>query len=253
VIRGRSVKMSKSKKNVIDPAELVDSYGADTVRMFCLFASPPERDLEWSDQGVEGAYRFLNRVWRLVSENLEELNKVSGYSGNSLEGGLKTLNRKVHETIKKVTADIEDRFHFNTAISAVMELINDVYRYLNDNEDKDSEAWSVIKGAIESAILLLSPVVPHITEELWNMLGNGDSLFDAGWPSYSEDALEVDRKLLVIQVNGKVRSRIEIPVSFSREEIEKEAVDDERIRNFIGDKKIKKIIVVKQKLVNIVV
>lgn len=251
--RGRSVKMSKSKKNVVDPAELVDSYGADTVRMFCLFASPPERDLEWSDQGVEGAYRFLNRVWRLVSENLEELNKVSGYSGSNLEGNLKTLNRKIHETIKKVTADIEDRFHFNTAISAVMELINDVYRYLNDNEEKDSEAWSVIKGAIESTILLLSPVVPHITEELWNRLGNSESLIDASWPSYSKDALEVDRKLLVIQVNGKVRSRIEIPVSYTKEEIEKEALDDERIKKFIGDKEIRKVIVVQQKLVNIVV
>jgi len=253
VIRGRSVKMSKSKKNVVDPTELVDNYGADTVRMFCLFASPPERDLEWSDQGVEGAYRFLNRVWRLVSEYLEDLTGVACYSGNSLEGNLKTLNRKVHETIKKVTNDIEDRFHFNTAISAVMELINDVYRYLNDNEEKEPDTWPVIKRAVESTIILLSPVVPHITEELWHMLGHEESLLEVSWPTYSEDALEVDKKLLVIQVNGKVRSKIEIPVSFSRSEIEKEAMNDERIKNFIDNKKIKKVIVVKQKLVNIVI
>lgn len=253
IIRGRSVKMSKSKKNVVDPAALVDAYGADTVRMFCLFASPPERDLEWSDQGVDGAYRFLSRVWRLVTENLEELKGAVESPGDGLEGDLKDLNRKIHETIKKVTNDIEDRFHFNTAISAVMELVNDVYRYLNDNEEKGPDSWAVIKSAAESAILLLSPVVPHITEELWHRLGHEDSLLDFQWPSYSKDALEVDKKLLVIQVNGKVRSRIEIPVSFSKEEIENEALNDERIKAFIGDKKIIKIIVVKQKLVNIVI
>ncbi len=254
VIRGRSMKMSKSKKNVVDPAQLVETYGADTVRMFCLFASPPERDLEWSDQGVEGAYRFLNRVWRLITDNIDFLKNAPLINNDEgLEDDLKNINRKVHETVKKVTNDIEDRFHFNTAISAVMELINDIYKYLNDGKAKDEKAWSVIMNAAEKTILLLSPVVPHISEELWNMLGHEDSLVDAQWPSYRKEILEVDKKLLVIQVNGKVRSRIEIPAYFSNKEIEKEAVNDEKIKSFIGDKQIKKVIVVQQKLVNIVI
>jgi leucyl-tRNA synthetase len=222
--------------------------------MFCLFASPPERDLEWSDQGVDGAYRFLNRVWRLVSDNIDCLKNVASFDNKEeLDGDLKAINRKIHETVKKVSNDIEDRFHFNTAISAVMELINDIYKYLNDSKETNDKAWSVIRDAAEKTILLLAPVVPHITEELWHILGHEGSLLDEQWPFYSEDALQVYKKLLVVQVNGKVRSKIEIPVSFSKEEIEKEAVNDERIVNFIGDKKIKKVIVVQQKLVNIVV
>ena len=254
VIRGRSMKMSKSKKNVVDPAQLVDAYGADTVRMFCLFASPPERDLEWSDQGVDGAYRFLSRIWRLVTDNIDFLKSAPSISNAEvLDDDLKSINRKVHETIKKVTNDIEDRFHFNTAISAVMELINEIYKFLNDGKEKNEKSWSVIRDAAEKTILLLSPVVPHITEELWHMLGYEGFLLDARWPSYLEEAIEVDKKLLVVQVNGKVRSRIEIPASFSNEQIEKEAINDEKVKNFIGDKKIKKVIVVQQKLVNIVI
>ena len=248
------MKMSKSKKNVVDPAQLVDAYGADTVRMFCLFASPPERDLEWSDQGVDGAYRFLSRIWRLVTDNIDFLKSAPSISNAEvLDDDLKSINRKVHETIKKVTNDIEDRFHFNTAISAVMELINEIYKFLNNGKEKNEKSWSVIRDAAEKTILLLSPVVPHITEELWHMLGYEGFLLDARWPSYLEEAIEVDKKLLVVQVNGKVRSRIEIPASFSNEQIEKEAVNDEKVKKFIGDKKIKKVIVVQQKLVNIVI
>jgi leucyl-tRNA synthetase len=251
---GNTLKMSKSKKNVVDPSELVDRYGADTVRMFCLFASPPERDLEWSDQGVEGSYRFLNRVWRLIIDNIEEISKARLYKGDTpVKGDLKEIHRKSHETIKKVTGDIEDRFHFNTAISAVMELVNDVYRYLNSEQDKEDQTWPVIREAVEVTVLLLSPVVPHITQEIWRMLGHEDCLLDVAWPSYSEGALEVEKRLVVIQVNGKVRSRIELPVSFTEKEIEEAALGDDRIRHFIGDKKIRNVIVVQQKLVNIVV
>jgi leucyl-tRNA synthetase len=251
---GNTLKMSKSKKNVVDPSDLVDRYGADTVRMFCLFASPPERDLEWSDQGVEGSYRFLNRVWRLITDNIEDISKARTYNGDTpLKGDLKEIHRKSHETIKKVTGDIEDRFHFNTAISAVMELVNDVYRYLNSGQNVGDQAWPVIREAAEATILLLSPVVPHITQEIWRMLGHKDWLPDVVWPSYSKGALEVEKRLVVIQVNGKVRSRIELPVSFTEKEIEEAALGDDRIRHFIGDKKISKVIVVQHKLVNVVV
>ena len=253
-ITGNTVKMSKSKRNVVDPEDLIDRYGADTVRMFCLFASPPERDLEWNDQGVEGSFRFLNRVWRLIVDDLEGISRVSTFEGKEpLSGHLKDLHRKTHQTIKKVTNDIEDRFHFNTAISAVMELINEVHKFLNSDQNKGDLAWSVVREAVESTVVLLSPVVPHITEECWQMLGHHESLLKIPWPNYNAEALEVEKRLIVIQVNGKVRSRIEVPASFDQEQIEAKALKDERIQRFVGEKPIKKVIVVKNKLVNVVV
>jgi leucyl-tRNA synthetase len=254
VITGSIVKMSKSKKNVVDPNDLVDRYGADTVRIFCLFASPPERDLEWSDQGVDGAFRFLNRVWRLLDENLQNISNAKPFSEaeGTLKGELKDLHRKTHETIKKVTIDIEDRFHFNTAISAVMELVNEVYKCLNTTTDKDGQAWQVIRESIEATVLLLSPIVPHIAEEMYRMLGHGDLLLDVPWPAFREEALEVEKITIVIQVNGKVRSRIDIPVSFTEDEIKKAALEDERLVQFLAGKEIKKVIIVKNKLVNVV-
>lgn len=254
VITGTTVKMSKSKKNVVDPQELIEQYGADTVRMFCLFASPPERDLEWSDQGVDGSFRFLHRVWRLVDDNLGEMSGVPVYGGKEpLTGHLRDLHRKTHQTIKKVTGDIEDRFHFNTAISAVMELVNDVNKVLNADHDRGDLYWSVVREAVETTVLLLSPVVPHMTEELWGILGHDQSLLETSWPGYEVDALEVETRLIVVQVNGKVRGRIEVPASFGEKEIEAEALKDEKVQRFIGEKKIRKIIVVKNKLVNVVV
>ncbi len=254
VITGNTVKMSKSKKNVVDPQELIEQYGADTVRMFCLFASPPERDLEWSDQGVDGSFRFLNRVWRLVDDNLGDLSGASAYEGKEpLAEHLRDLHRKTHQTIKKVTGDIEDRFHFNTAISAVMELVNDVNKVLNMDQDKDGPCWSVVREAVENTVVLLSPVVPHMTEELWRMLGHDRSLLETPWPAYDTDALEVEKRLIVVQVNGKVRGRIEVPASFGEKEIKAEALKDEKVQRFIGEKEIRKVIVVKNKLVNVVV
>jgi len=254
IITGKTVKMSKSKKNVVDPQELIEQYGADTVRMFCLFASPPERDLEWSEKGVDGSFRFLNRVWRLVDDNLGAMSGVSVYRGKEpLTGHLRDLHRKTHQTIKKVTGDIEDRFHFNTAISAVMELVNDVNKVLNTDQDKGERYWSIVREAVETTVLLLAPVVPHMTEELWQMLGHDQSLLETSWPVYEADALEVEKRLIVVQVNGKVRSRIEMPTSFGEKEIETEALKDEKIQRFIGEKQIRKIIVVKNKLVNVVV
>jgi leucyl-tRNA synthetase len=251
---GSTVKMSKSTRNVVDPQDLIDRYGADTVRMFCLFASPPERDLEWSDEGVEGAWRFLNRVWRLVEENRELLSRIRPYDGvHEISPDLKDIHRKTHQSIKKVSEDIEDRFHFNTAISAIMELFNTVNGFLNANDELSEESWSVVKEAVGTMIILLYPIVPHITEELWSDLGNTESLATIPWPTYLEEALAVDSRLIVIQVNGKVRSRIQVPVSLTEEEIRQKALEDDRIQRFVGDKEIKKLIVVQDKLVNVVV
>jgi len=251
---GNTVKMSKSKRNVVDPQDLIDQYGADTLRMFCLFASPPDRDLEWSDQGVEGSYRFLNRFWRLVVDHLEGLQAVGSYEG---EGGLseplEALHRKTHRTIKKVTSDIENRFHFNTAIAAIMELVNEINQFLKSDEEKDEIAWSVIREAVTSVVVLLFPVVPHITEELRSMLGLDQSLVDAPWPEHNEEALKEQKRLVVLQVNGKLRSKIEVPAFYGKDEIEAEALADERIQRFTQGKAIKKVIVVQKKLVNVVV
>jgi len=253
VIRGNTVKMSKSKKNVVEPQDLIDRYGADTVRMFCLFASPPDRDLEWSDQGVEGSYRFLNRIWRLVTGNLDSISRVAAYEGKAtLAGQIRDLYRKTHETIRKVTVDIEDRFHFNTAISAVMELVNDVNQFLSSEGEKDHVAWSVVREAVEATVVLLSPVVPHITEELWQMLGHDMPLVEVSWPVYNEAALQVDTRTVVLQVNGKVRNRIEVPASLDESAIKEAALTDERVRQFVRGKEIRKVIVVQKKLVNVV-
>ena len=254
VTDGNIVKMSKSKKNVVDPQELIDRYGADTVRMFCLFASPPDKDLEWSEKGVDGSYRFLQRVWRLVVDHLEELKKVKAYNGKTdLAEPIKSVHRKTHETIKKVTSDVENRFHFNTAISAVMELVNETNHFLNGDGKKDALCWSVIRKSIETTVILLSPVVPHITDELWQMMGHKGFLLNVVWPGYSEDALKTEKKLIILQVNGKVRSRIEVAASSSEKEIEALALADEKVQRHVKGKAVRRVIVVQKKLVNVVI
>ncbi len=249
---GKSTKMSKSKKNIVDPEDLIKRYGADTVRLFCLFAAPPEKDLDWNDQGVEGAYRFLNRLWRLVTENFENLKNTEAYKGGiqGLSDGIRSLHRKTHQTIKKVTEEIENRFHFNTAISAIMELVNEIYQAVP--KAKDSLSWSVIKEAVETAIILLSPFVPHITEELWHMLGHEEYLINISWPRWDPSSIEEEKRLIVIQVNGKLRSRIEVPAGTSEEKIKEMALSDSKVKRHIEGKKIRKIIFVKDKLINIV-
>ncbi len=254
VITGNTVKMSKSKKNVIDPQDLINTYGADTVRMFCLFAAPPEKGLEWSDQGVEGVSRFLNRVWRLVNDNLNAISEVKSYEGGGdLKGKIADLHRKTHQTIKKVTNDIETRFHFNTAISAVMELVNEISQFVNSKDEKDELAWSIFREGIEATVVLLSPVVPHITEKLWNIMGHEGNLVNASWPGHREDALKVQTRLVILQVNGKVRNKLEVDSALDEKQIEEKALADERVLKFIDGKTIKKVIVVQKKLVNVVV
>jgi len=257
IIIGRVEKMSKSKKNVIDPNMLLQSYGADTTRLFCLFAAPPEKDLEWSEQGVEGSYRFLKRVWRIAFATIDLIKGIDSFNGDigELKGEFLDLYRKTHQTIKKVTSDIHDRFHFNTAISAVMELVNQIYTIENlpDKISRDIVNAGVVRLFLESAALLLSPIVPHFAEELWETLGHQQSILLSGWPSYKEDVLVQDDFLLIVQVNGKVRSRFNISKDADDDTIKKTAFADERVQKFIADKPIKKIIIVKNKLVNIVV
>jgi leucyl-tRNA synthetase len=250
---GRVEKMSKSKKNVIDPTILLEKYGADTTRLFCLFAAPPERDLEWSEQGVEGGFRFLSRVWRLAYVCMPNIKDVQPYAGSAegLENEIKTLFAKIHETIKRVTRDIENRFHFNTAISAIMELVNVMQgvESLSDIPKKDQ----VIRFGMETIALLLSPIVPHFAEELWEAMGNEPSVNSMSWPTYREDVLVKDEFLIVVQVNGKVRSRFNVSADATEEQIKRIALSDERTLHFVNGNPIKKVIVVKQKLVNIVV
>ncbi len=253
VIIGKTEKMSKSLKNVVDPDYLIKEYGADTARAFCLFASPPEKDLEWSDQGVEGSFRFLSRLWRLVMDYFEDIKDVPVYSSDAaINGELKNLRRKIHQTIRKVTSDIEDRFRFNTAISAVMELINMLYQ-IERPAKGDTLALSIVKEAVEAAILLLAPIVPHITEELWSLLGHGTSLADTAWPKYDREVASEEEITIVIQVNGKVRSRIVVPADEEADRIKALALADEKTVKAIGGKAVLKEIYVPKKLVNIVI
>ncbi|MFK5951839.1 MAG: leucine--tRNA ligase [Desulfobacterium sp.] len=250
---GRVIKMSKSKKNVIDPNILLEKYGADITRLFCLFAAPPERDLEWNDDGVEGCHRFINRVWRLVDLCQENCGSTPAYDGpmDGLSDDAKKLYRKGHQTIKKVTDDIEDSFHFNTAISAVMELVNAMYTAKLNSDDNGIKG--VAAFCIENIVLLLSPIVPHFSEELWQRMGHEASIVDHAWPRYRAEALVSDEMLIVIQVNGKLRSKFTIQKDADDEAIKAVALADEAVLKHISDKTIRKVIVVKKKLVNIVV
>jgi leucyl-tRNA synthetase len=250
---GRVIKMSKSKKNVVDPNELLDRYGADTTRLFCLFAAPPEKGLDWSDDGVEGSFRFLNRVWRLIKSNEAMIRNSKPYTGGieTLSEKTKELFSKTHATIKKVTGDIEDNFHFNTAISAVMELVNTMHTLTFDEKDDVRDA--VFRFSVESLVVLLSPFVPHFSEEIWEMMGYGSYVLDAVWPVHDESALVADEMLIVIQVNGKLRGKFTVPVDADEDTIKQRALADGLVKKFIGDNPVRKVIVVKNKLVNIVI
>lgn len=242
-------KMSKSKGNVVSPEEIIDNYGADTARLFILFASPPERDLEWSDQGVEGSYRFLNRVWRLVTNCAADIKEVNlPVHFRELEPEARKLRFKTHSTIKRVSEDIEERFNFNTAISAIMELTNRLYSY----REQDEQDLAVLKEAVDTIIILLSPFTPHICEELWQLCGHGDSIYHQAWPHYEEDALVQDEIEIAIQLSGKVRDRMTIATGLTKEELEKLVLAQPKVQELLSGKNIVKVIVVPDKLVNIV-
>ncbi|HHL40699.1 MAG TPA: leucine--tRNA ligase [Deltaproteobacteria bacterium] len=251
---GAVEKMSKSKKNTVDPDHIIERYGADTTRLFSLFAAPPEKDLDWSEEGVEGAYRFIGRVWRLVTEELDTLASTPPYDpavDPPLEGEAAGLRRSTHATIKKVTADIERRFHFNTAIAAVMEHVNLLYQF-RAKAGGELER-KVMREGVEAALLLLSPFAPHFTEELWEMLGNRTPLHETPWPDYSEEALAVESVEVVVQINGKVRSRVTVPAGSDEETVRERVMADERVRRWTEGREVKKFVYVPGRLANVVV
>jgi len=225
--------MSKSRGNIVDPDSIIKHYGADTLRIYILFAAPPEVEMEWDDRGIEGASRFLNRIWRLV----EQLPKTGTKTEVSVN-----LQKKMHRVIKEVTQDIEG-FKFNTAISLIMELVNEIYQNINSD----------ITEAVKTAVILISPFAPHFAEELWQRSGNRESVLIAGWPEYDPEMLIEKTITLVVQVNGKVRSKIDVPADIPQDELKMRVLSDEKLKTWLGGQPPKNFIIVPGKLVNIVI
>ena len=243
-------KMSKSVGNVVSPDEIIEKFGADTARLFILFAAPPERDLDWNDTAVEGAYRFINRVFRAV-DDLREFMKDEKVEQNSLNEAEKKLRLALHSSIKKVTDDFE-RFSFNTAISSIMEAVNALYQY------KESVSAENINGALISEVLtniviMLSPFIPHAAQEMWELMGRNENLINVAWPKAASEALVVSEIEIAVQINGKVREKFGISPDMSQDEIKEAVLASEKVKALIGEKQIVKCIVVPKKLVNIVI
>jgi len=242
-------KMSKSKGNVVDPEKLINKYGADATRLFCLFAAPPEKDMDWSDKGIDGAYRFLSRLWRIVIEVGGSVT-ATGSDKPDVSKEMEDLRRKTHQTIKKVTDDIEKRFRFNTAIAAMMELVNEMYK-AKERAISESD-YSVLKESAESLIIMLSPFVPHIAEELWNMLGHEAMLFNTAWPDYDNAWCELTEATIAVQINGKLRATIEVPVGSEKDKVQGIAMEEPNAKRFMKEGEIKKVIYVPNKIINII-
>ena len=243
-------KMSKSLGNIVSPEEIQAKYGADTARLFILFAAPPEKELDWSDAGVEGSYRFLNRVYRLVQEYVNEIRgDFRGSETITIQSAEdKALNFQLNATVKKVTEDAGGRFSFNTAISSIMELVNALYKY------KQGEVnVPLMNDAIEKLILILNPFVPHITEELWNDLGHEDRVYQQNWPEFDPAALELETVEIIVQVNGKLKDKMAFEKNAEKSAIEEAALASERVQDAIAGKSVVKTIVVPNKLINFVV
>ncbi len=251
---GLLYKMSKSKGNVVDPAELIREYGADTVRLYTLFIGPPEREAEWSDQGVEGSFRFLRRIWKRVYDHRDLLESARDIRPelDRMNQPERDLYRKTHESIRRITRDLEGAFHFNTAIAQIMELMNAVDES-GITADSPEQARAVFREAMETVILLISPFAPHIAEELWTELGHEPGILRASWPEFNEAALYRDEVEIVIQVNGKVRGRVSVSAEADKESLEREALEHEQVQKWIEGRTVRKVVVVPGRLVNIAV
>ncbi|MEJ2593190.1 MAG: class I tRNA ligase family protein, partial [Candidatus Thiodiazotropha sp.] len=247
VVIGGSEKMSKSKNNGVDPQTLIDRYGADTVRLYTMFTSPPDQSLEWNDEGVEGAHRFLKRVWTLAEANREPLlNAPSQVAVASLDEAQKSARREIHEALKKALFDY-DRQQFNTVVSACMSMVNTLYKL-----DRSETDLAVLKEGLSLVLSLLGPIAPHIAHTLWRELGYGNEILDAPWPQPDEEALKQESIEYVVQVNGKVRAKIQVPAGADKAVAEALAKENENVQRFIGEASVRKVIVVPNKLVNIV-
>ncbi|MFI3271696.1 MAG: leucine--tRNA ligase [Pseudomonadota bacterium] len=249
-------KMSKSKGNTVSPVEMIERYGADTVRLFCLFAAPPERDFDWSDTGIEGSFRFVNRIWRLLEELEGKLMPVAACSATAQDAAFsavaKELRLKEHATVRKTGDDINNRYQFNTAIAAVMELVNALY--LAKDELATSEQGRVcLSSAVATVLTLMSPFTPHLSEELWGMVGHTGTASEQPWPAWSEEALQRDTITVVVQVNGKLRGKLEVAADASREDMEALALAEENVARYLEGKTLRKVIIVPGKLVNVVI
>ncbi|MFN3921554.1 MAG: leucine--tRNA ligase, partial [Caldimicrobium sp.] len=255
VIIGKSEKMSKSKCNVVDPDAMIKKYGADTVRLFIAFAAPPDKDLEWSDHGIEGAYRFLKRVYTIVEEKADLLRDIH-YNQEDLKdlsGDALKLRKKLHQMIKKVHQDFEERLHFNTGIAAIMEFLNSLQEALKTLDLKDEKNLKLLKEVLEKLLLCLSPVSPHICEELWERLGKRTLISQESFPTWDEALLKEDTFILVVQINGKVRDQVEVPIELSKEEALEIVLKLPRVQKYLEGKNLKNVVFVPKKLINLVI
>ena len=248
---GETAKMSKSKANVVDPEEAVERYGADTVRLYILFAAPPEQDFEWTDEGIQGAYRFLNRLWNFVIDREDTL-KRTHYSREELrelQGRSKDLRRLIHQTIKEYLVDMEKRYQFNTAIAKIMKLLNELTDFKPQNETEEK----VLKEGVETLLLLLSPIAPHISEELWHRIGHDELIVLQPVPTPDEGALKVEEVEIPVQINGKVRAKVKVPFGADEETVKEIVLENDRVKGYLDGREVKKFIYINNKLVNIVV
>jgi leucyl-tRNA synthetase len=241
-------KMSKSKGNTVDPQPMVERYGADTVRLFMISNSPPDQTLEWLEEGVQGAQRFLKRVWKSVHEHVVA-GAATALDSDRLDDAQRELRRRVHQTIAKVSDDVGRRYTFNTAIAAIMELTNAIGRF----DDRSPQGRAVMQEALESAVLMLAPMTPHVCHVLWRELGHADDVIDAQWPAHDPDALAQHTVEIVVQVNGKLRGRVSVAADASREAIERAALADANVQRHVEGQPVKKVVIVPGKLVNVVV
>jgi len=244
--------MSKSRGNVVDPDEMIKNYGADALRLFILFAAPPEKEFAWSEDGIEGSYRFICRVWQTFGESRDVFDKSNASEAAPDQASYTRLQKKMHQTIKKVSEDIEKRFHLNTAISSIMEFTNTL-RKEKDHLKNSAAGRTLVRQALENLVLLLAPFTPRVCEEMWERMGHHDLVYSAPWPSFDPALAEEERATIVVEINGKIRDRFEADLGLSEDEMKAIALGLPRIQAFIGSQPVKKVVCIKNKIVNIVI